>query len=420
MKYLLAVVILIPNLLWGLTFKNGKQVEDFIETKEVVKKFNNDFKKPKSVLISNEIYDQIISLPTEEKIKSCGFNVISVDWATIDKGLPNKIEGYNSRMDNDSKVEGSYARGVFYAFSTAATYVFLNQDEKLKEKLFDKLYQWASDEALLGTKVCYNRTNDGKKIRAECEGEWSDPNGQDLAPIKDASLSIEIAIGLNYIYDLLLEDYLINDPRHEIIKSYFNQWHKRVPLTKDFFWGLQMNYAVPNILIAQQSGEDSTDLVARLAKGANEWINTDGSLKNRTTRGNRALWYHHTAMAEAMMVMELSKAAKIELPKDYEENFLKAADLYHKAYLDHSYITPWAKEAHNSQFNPSNADFQDFPDQLNKISFEGWWMWVFQYRYPDNPLSLLFKEKLSKFSASIRGDLSYGLGLGCIYKTLLK
>ena len=419
MKKLFLILLLITNLFWGLTFKDGKQVKEIIKTDETIKKNDNSFIKPQSVLFSDEIYYQIMALPTDEKIKSCGFAVISVDWSTIDKGLPAKIEGYNSRMDNDHIVQGSYARGVFYAYSTAATYVFLKQDEKLKEKLFDKLYQWSMEEALLATKICYNRADDGKKIRTECEGEWSDPNGQDLAPIKDSSVSIEIAMGLNYIYDLLFEEYQVSDPRHKTIKAYFRQWYERVPLSKNFFWGLQMNYAVPNILIAQQSNENFNDLITTLANGANEWINNDGSLKDRTTRGNRALWYHHTAMAEALMVMELSKAAKLELPKDFENKFLKAADLFYKSYLDNSYITPWAKKAHNSQFNPSIPNYQDFPDQLGKIAFEGWWMWAFQYRYPSNPLSLLFKEKLSKYSASIRADLSYGLGLGCIYKTLL-
>ena len=217
----------------------------------------------------------------------------------------------------------------------------------------------------------------------------------------------------------MFEDYLVNDPRHQKIQKYFQKWHKRVPYSNEFFWGLQMNWAVPNMLIAKQSGKSYNEMIDKLAKSSNKWINSDGSFKDRTTRGNRALWYHHTAMAEAMMVMELSKAANMDLPDDYEKKYLKAADLFYQAYLDPSYIVPWAKKAHNSQFDPEMPNFQSFPNDLNHVSFEGWWMWVFQYRYPDHPLSKLFKEKLSPYASSIKADKSYGFGIGCIYKTLL-
>ena len=418
MKTLLALLLLIPSLSWGLTFKDGKQVDDNIsyEIKDDLPD-QSDFSI--FLLISDEILNQVSTLSVKDKKSSCGFDIGRPSWRQIDKNLPDKIEGYNSRMDNEPKVYGSYARQTFYDFSIAATYIFLTQDEKLKERLFDKLYQWADAKALLKTKKCYNRSLDGKKIVRECEGEWSDPNGQDLAPIKDATVSLEIAIGLNYVYDLLFEDYLVNDPRHQKIQKYFQQWHKRVPYTNEFFWGLQMNWAVPNMLIAKQSGKSYNEMIDKLAKSSNKWINSDGSFKDRTTRGNRALWYHHTAMAEAMMVMELSKAANMDLPDDYEKKYLKAADLFYQAYLDPSYIVPWAKKAHNSQFDPEMPNFQNFPNDLNHVSFEGWWMWVFQYRYPDHPLSKLFKEKLSPYASSIKADKSYGFGIGCIYKTLL-
>ena len=59
---------------------------------------------------------------------------------------------------------------------------------RIKEFLFDKLYIWAKNKALTKTKQCYRNT-EKNSILKDCEGEWSDPEGQDLAPIKDATVT---------------------------------------------------------------------------------------------------------------------------------------------------------------------------------------------------------------------------------------
>jgi len=38
MKKLFLILLLIPNLFWGLTFKDGKQVKEIIKTDETIKK----------------------------------------------------------------------------------------------------------------------------------------------------------------------------------------------------------------------------------------------------------------------------------------------------------------------------------------------------------------------------------------------
>ena len=165
----------------------------------------------KFVFIPDDVYQAFNELPKEHKIQTCGFKKFNPQWDIINKDLTKKIEGYNSRMDNWEEVQGAYSRDVFRKYSQAITYAMVSEDSDLKEKLFDKLYQWAKNDALTDTTICYNR-NPKDKVRSHCKGEWSDPNGQDPAPIKDATVSVEIAIGLNYIYSLFYNCLLYTSP----------------------------------------------------------------------------------------------------------------------------------------------------------------------------------------------------------------
>ena len=136
----------------------------------------------------------------------------------------------------------------------------------------------------------------------------------------------------------------------------------------------------------------------------------DGSLKDRTTRGNRALWYHSSGLGEAFMILELANASNLKLPKNFEPELLKAVELWHKAMLDNSAITVWAKKGHNAQFDPNNPDYQKY-SQL-AINFNGIWFHVFQYRYPNHPVAKFIKEQMSPQAKSLKTDGYLGFGVG--------
>ena len=146
-----------------------------------------------SPFIPDDVYEQFNQLPKDHKMKACGFDAYYPSWSSIDKDLSFKIKGYNSRMDNEKEVEGAYSRDVAYDYSTAITYAMVSEDENTKERLFEKLYQWAKSKRLTETKQCY--TNKGDQfISKDCEAEWSDPDGQDLAPIKDSTVAVELSL----------------------------------------------------------------------------------------------------------------------------------------------------------------------------------------------------------------------------------
>ena len=366
--------------------------------------------------IPDEINSQFQDLSKQHKMHSCGFQNYRPKWDEIDRNLAQKINGYNSRMDNWRVVEGEYSRKVFEEYSSAITYSMVSEDEDLKERLFDKLYQWAESDALTATTICYSR-NPNQKLLPQCEGEWSDKDGKDLAPVKDATVSIEIAIGLKYIYGAFFKEYKVDDSRHRKINEWLQKWHKRFPDYNDFYWGNSVGWSFPNIFVKHQTGENYQSLINKIIKGADEWILRDGSLKDRTTRGNRALWYHSSGLGEAFMILELAYASKLKLPKNFEPKLLKAVELWHKAMLDNSAITVWAKKGHNAQFDPKNPDYQKY-SRLDSISFNGIWFHVFQYRYPNHPTAKFIKEQMSPQARSLKTDGYLGFGVGCIYNAL--
>lgn len=366
--------------------------------------------------IPDEIYNEFNSLPKDHKIRTCGFENFNPKWKIINKNLAKKIEGYNSRMDNWREVKGAYSRNVFRHYSEAVTYAMVSEDKILKEKLFDKLFQWAKNGALKDTKICYNRTYDNI-LRPGCDRAWSDPNGQDPAPVKDATVSVELALGLNYIYSLFYSDYKIEDERHKIIKKWFKDFRNRFPLYNKFYFGNSIGWGFPNIFDKHQKNKSYVGILKNIITGADRAILPDGSLKNRTTRGNRGLWYHNSALGEAFMIMEMAYAANLKLPKKFEPELLKAVDLFHKSMIDNSYITPWAKKAYQGQFNKKNPHYQKF-GKLDSIGFNGIWFHSFQYRYPNHPTTKFLKKSLTTKAKSLRHDGYLGIGVGCIYNAL--
>jgi len=368
----------------------------------------------KSPFIPDSVLDEFNKLTIEHKSKFCGFNNYKPKKNIINKDLASKILGYNSRMDNWKIVEGVYSRDVFKEYADAITYASVNENDKVKEFLFDKLYTWAKNNALSATKQCYTNSKD-KPILKDCEGEWSDPNGQDIAPIKDATVAVEIVMGLNYIYNLNFTSYKTDDPRHKKIIQWFKSFYKRIKPVSKFYMGNSAGWFFPNIALKHNNNKNYKSLVKKLIKGADKWILKDGSIKDRTTRGNRSLWYHHTGLGEAFMILEIANAANVKLPKNYEKNLLKAAELFQDGFMDNSILEPWAKKAHNSQ---ASNGVQKFNKNLDGVSFNGPWFHIIQYRYPDHRTSKFLKSKMTTRARSLKSDEIAGIGIGCIYNAL--
>ena len=156
-------------------------------------------------------------------------------------------------------------------------------------------------------------------------------------------------------------------------------------------------------------------MVKNMVKGLDEWTFSDGSMKNLTTRGDHALWYHHRGIGEAFIIMEVARTANVEVPATFEKKLLKAVELFNDAYLDHSVIEPWAKKAHNSQ--ASNGYQKDMPT-LDWVANLSAWFQIFQLRYPEHRTSKWLNQELTSKSRSVKVAENTGITLGCIHKAL--
>jgi hypothetical protein len=367
----------------------------------------------KTPFVPDDVLNTFTSLSKEHKVKFC-FKNFDPFIDKINEDLPLKIEGYNSKMDNENKVKGIRAMDVFKEFATTTNYAFISENFELQEFLFNKLFEWADDKALTKTKQCYRNTAKNSILK-DCEGEWSDPEGQDLAPIKDATVTLEVIMGLNYLYNFYFVNYKIEDPRHKTINEWFKPFYKQIKPANKFYMGNSAGWYFPNIALRHSDNKNYSGLVKKLIKGADKWILDDGSIRDRTTRGDRALWYHHTGLGEAFVILEIANAANIKLPKNYEKNLLKAAELFQDSFLDNSKIESWAKKGHNSQ---ASNGMQKFNKNLDVVSFNGPWFHIIQYRYPNHRTSKFLKSKMTNRARSLKSDEVMGIGVGCIYNAL--
>jgi len=368
----------------------------------------------KSIFVSDKDFSDFLNLPVEDRISSCGYSGFSPNWRVINKDLAPRIKGYNSKMDNDHIVEGHYSRDVHLKYLEASTFAMVSGDEALKEKLFDKLYQWASEDALSATMQCYF-ANGPLELAPACEGEWSDPDGQDLAPIKDATVAVETVMSLNYLYKLYYADYKPEDDRHKVILGWFESFYPRIMTSRDFYFGNSVGWHFPNISIKHSLDRNYKTLIENMVNGLDEWSFADGSMKERTTRGNKALWYHSNALGEAFIILEIARIAEVEIPPTLEKKLLKAAELFNDAFLDHSVIEPWAKKRVRSQ--ASNGR-QEFNSNLDNISFYSSWMQLFQLRYPEHRTAQWLNQELTSKASSLKSNQVTGVPLGCISKAL--
>ena len=215
-------------------------------------------------------------------------------------------------MDNFPEVPGADAADEFAErFGGASVAAFVRQDGEALTRLVRVLAHWAEKDAFLGTISCV--TEDNYLISAgEC-AEWQQPDGQDLSGAKDASHSTFVMAGLVRTYLALLSDHerkaLANE--HAEIDSWIrNGFSARLKRPDYVYFGLNMGWYWPAINLAMAEGRHrrARQLLRQLERGLAQDVNSDGSIKDRTTRGDRALWYQFTSIGEVLVSLETLRA----------------------------------------------------------------------------------------------------------------
>ena len=348
----------------------------------------------------------------QDKKKFCSAKPNSVrlveSYGFGNKEVPKLIKGFNSRMDNYKEVPFAEETGLFILrFSEVITDAWAFNDSTKKEIALEALHQWAVQGGLLKTKTC---TSKGM-LDQGCT-EWRQSDGQDISDIKDFSAVQMWVMKLAYGYYFALAEFKPDDSRHKIIQSWIGEFLNRNKRAKDVHFGLDHSWFYPAIFNSIRLKENPKHLVAKLLNELKNQVNDDGSMKNRTTRGNKALWYHHDAMKESMITIEIARTMNVVIPSELEAKISKAGQVFINGYSDPSSLDQWAKEAHNAVFEPGK---QDFNNRLNDMPNGNSWFYIFSYRNRNDPLTFTLDELIMQNSNQAVKDGEIGIGLGCIY-----
>jgi hypothetical protein len=326
---------------------------------------------------------------------------------------PQAIRGYNSRMDNTRSVPGAQLLNDFVAdMSGAAAHAAATQDPRAKDQILDALANWARQGALMQTRVCTS----GGNLDSRCT-EWTRPDGQDASAMKDFSAVQMSAAALRRAYLVAAQTHARQERAadHAAIERWFGTFDDRMKRPTSVYFGLGLGWYWPAIDAAVMEGRTSRakSLADKAVRDAGKLIEGDGSIAERTTRGDRALHYHSSALNEIVVTMEMQRALGGRPPRGLEDRLHRAVNLFIRATQDHAVLDPWARQAHNATFRPGRQDWSR--NWVDNSWGSSWWH-IYAYRYPDRPEAQWIARAISPRSGSARTDEEVGVALGCVYR----
>ena len=326
---------------------------------------------------------------------------------------PKRLFGYNSRMDNGKDVEGALEADLFVLrLAEAYTDSWVSGSDNKRQKVMNALYAWAKSDALTKTKPCVKNG----RLLDSCT-EWTQNDGQDPSDKKDHSTTQMHMMHIAYGYYLTLADFNSDDPKHLVIQNWiktFFKWNKK---PDGVYIGLDLGYHWPAVLqgtienASVFSERHPKKLLTKAVRELDKVVLEDGSIKDRTTRGNKGLWYHHTGLIETIVTLEMARKYDVKIPESLEQRIEKAGEIFIRGFEDHSYMDRWARKAHNGVFIPGKQDFRDNLELPNGNA----WFYIFSYRYPNADFTQKLDKILNQYPRNGRRDGYVGFGLGCIY-----
>ena len=361
---------------------------------------------PENFLIPADVMSKFKNVPLDIKKKFCRANPKSNNRFHNTKPV-DRIKGFNSRMDNGKNVEGANASSEFArSASVILTSLWALEDDFNKELAFNTLYKWAEADAWGKTVRCY--------LNGSCGKYWARSDGQDPFAGHDDNQSALYVLHIGYAYYVTFADYSPDDDRHVTIKKWINNWVKTRMRVFDNF-GNDLGWRLPEIFANTSKGKVNKNQILELLNFIDENLLDDGSIKNRTTRGNRSLWYHHASMAEIMIGLEIANSHGVKIPQNFLTKIEKAASIFVAGFKDPHKMHQWAKKKYNSQYAGSGDII--FKDNLNNATGKSW-LYTFMYRFPDSPVSVEIAKLMVGGERLAVVDSYIGFGLGCVYGSL--
>lgn len=334
------------------------------------------------------------------------------DSSSLDTTPVYKFYGLVSNWSNGDSVPGKLEGERFtWAVSNFSAVANEQNDTSLKSRVTSSLYRWAQADAYKGTRWCWAANTYWDPTCTQ----WVDPNGNDLSAIQDMGYVQQNVEAIRRAYSLISTWSKTNEPvKHAKIMEWLGFFETNSPPPDRVFFGLGMGrYHWKIQQVTDASGIAATvPSVTNLLDGILPLINDDGSIAERTFRGNRGMWYHYTSLNEIMTSMYLAKQANVSINPLLETRLHKAVELFLNTLDNPAYIIPWASAGFNNGGDGKNQNF-NFANWYND-PYGGSWVYLYSNWYPNHANTARLKQKVplgSTVSASM--DSQFGAPLGC-------
>ena len=330
----------------------------------------------------------------------------------LSKRPPNKLAGLNSRQSNSQRIPAVVmGERIADLASAAAAHVMITDNARVADQLLDVISLWAKSGAYTQTKSC---TRNGR-LTGSCTS-WRRSDGSDLSDEMDFNRSQMVIAAVRNAYFASVANHRpkARASDHAAIRKWFDFFEKRHKKPDKVYFGLQTGWHWPAIEKAYSDGKErrAKSLTKKLVRNLDKLVLKDGSIKDRTTRGDRALWYHATAIGEIVTGMEMARAQGVKLPRNMEAKLHNAVLLFVRGVQNPANIDPWAKVAHNSTYRPN---YQEYRRDFWQNFFGHSWLHIYTYRYPNKRASKWLSARIPRRSQSALFDSDTGVATGCIY-----
>lgn len=373
--------------------------------------------------IPKDILDVVAALSDEQRAKVCqGTLGAKLTLATLKP--ENKLAGETSQMADVDETVGMTTNEYSEDISGLASAIIVRGDDAQKTLLIKIMAKWARAHAYLDTRDCFH---------SSCGTQWTTKRGHELSVSKDSQMVLERILPSALAYYALVSDFKADElaDDHQAIRMWLRSLEARLPGWSrgskpeiGFGEGLAFQTFTAPLFDLLEKG-DAAFLKRVTATGANlgQLLMPDGSMKNRTTRGSRAAWYHYGALNEALVELEISRANGIDLYPKYSKRIEEGVKIFLDAVDDiragrntpknPAGIYHWARADYQSAGDPLVQDFA-VPGTLSANGSS--WMPIYLVRFGDTDNAKRLRKLLLSLAELQETDGSQGINYGCLYR----
>ena len=350
MKVILFFLLIIPSLSWGLTFKDGKQVEDGDSIDTLLIKIEaNDLNAPKNYYTNDELtifqscpaYGNTVFSSDLTKKNLEGF--VGYDWASDWEKNSNSLNVYHQRITGPIK---DFLIATHNAVSSEdESNILLAKEFAVKIAQANTLYDSIGYEAVRKKPGCY-------------------ANGDINAPCWYHQYSFAREVFGNFIIAAVWMKPHFSESEFEIVDKYVKKMYLKFIQPAENNIEERGFYAMANgglNILAYANWTEDKKLAAKEINLRFQEIDTlfykDGYINNNSFRDVRAQWYHSYGLNPALAYVYIAKLWGVEVPNQIMSKLIKASDLVNLAILDRESFLNRKFEGENNNIttDPSKA-----------------------------------------------------------------